>query len=71
MSGVLLPVTPEKISYKIKNNNKTIDLMNGSSINVLRQPGLTEISFKALIPCRKYPYYKNKKRPIKGIKKNI
>ena len=56
MSGVLLPVTPEKISYKIKNNNKTIDLMNGSSINVLRQPGLTEISFKALIPCRKYPF---------------
>lgn len=56
MSGVLLPVTPEKISYKIKNNNKTVDLMNGSSINVLRQPGLTEISFKALIPCRKYPF---------------
>lgn len=56
ISGVLLPVPPEKISYKIKNNNKTIDLMNGGSVNVLRQPGLTEVSFTAVIPARKYPF---------------
>lgn len=51
MAGILLPVPPEKISYKIKNNNKTIDLVNGGALNVLRQPGLTEISFTLLIPC--------------------
>lgn len=56
LAGVPLPVPPEKISYKIKNNNKTTDLMNGSSINVLRQPGLTDISFTVLIPARKYPF---------------
>jgi LysM repeat protein len=56
MAGILLPVPPEKISYKIKNNNKTIDLVNGGAVNVLRQPGLTDVSFTLLIPCRKYPF---------------
>lgn len=51
-----MPVAPEKITYKIKNNNKAIDLMNGGALNVLRQPGLTEISFTLLIPARKYPF---------------
>ena len=51
-----MPVAPEKITYKIKNNNKAIDLMNGGALNVLRQPGLTEISFTLLIPACKYPF---------------
>ena len=41
-----LPVTPSKLSVKIKGNNKTLALVNEGDINFLRSPGLTEISFE-------------------------
>lgn len=61
IGNTLLPVTPDKLSIKIKNNNKTIDLINNTEINILKNPGLTEIEFKALLPNVKYPFaiYKN------------
>ena len=45
-----LPVTPSKLSVKIKGNNKTLTLVNEGDINFLRSPGLTEISFEILLP---------------------
>ena len=51
-----LPVTPSKLDIKIKNNNKTINLINEGEVNVLKLPGLTEISFDALIPQTRYPF---------------
>lgn len=51
-----LPITPSKLDIKIKNNNKTINLINEGDVNVLKLPGLTEISFDALIPQVKYPF---------------
>lgn len=45
-----LPVTPQKLSLKIKGGNKTLTLVNEGEINFLRQPGLTEISFDVLLP---------------------
>ena len=45
-----LPVTPSKLSVKIKGNNKTLTLVNKGDINFLRSPGLTEISFEMLLP---------------------
>lgn len=45
-----LPVTPSKLSVKIKGNNKTLTLVNEGDINFLRSPGLTEISFEMLLP---------------------
>ena len=59
MDGVELPVTPSKLSTKIKNNNKTINLINEGDINILKQPGLTDISFEALIPQTNYVFAKN------------
>lgn len=53
---VVLPVAPSKITMKIGNNNKTLDLINGGEINFLRTPGLTEYSFDFLIPHAKYPF---------------
>ena len=49
MDGVQLPVTPSKLDTKIKSNNKTINLINEGDVNILKLPGLTEISFEALI----------------------
>lgn len=50
LDGVLLPITPQKLTVKIKGSNKTLTLVNESDINFLRAPGLTEISFDAVLP---------------------
>lgn len=47
---LLLPVTPQKLTTKIKGNNKTLTLVNEGDINFLRSPGLTEISFDVVLP---------------------
>lgn len=51
-----LPVTPSKLEYKIGSKNETMDLMGLGEINILKGPGLTEISFEALLPAVKYPF---------------
>jgi LysM repeat protein len=56
LDGVLFPVTPSKIDMKIKGQNKTMNLINDSQINILKNPALTEISFKALLPAVRYPF---------------
>lgn len=61
IGNMLLPVSPEKLTVKIKNGNKTYNLMNEGEINVLKKPGLTEIEFEVLLPNREYLFavYKN------------
>lgn len=56
LDGVLLPITPSKIQTKIKNQNKTINLINDGEVNVLKSPGLTEVSFDVLLPQVRYPF---------------
>ncbi len=61
LDKMLLPITPSKLEIKIKNKNKTYDLINEGEINVLKNAGLSEISFEATFPNVKYPFavYKN------------
>ena len=56
MGDVLLPITPEKFTWKVKNANKTMTLINEGEINFLKDAGLTEFEFDALIPSVKYPF---------------
>ena len=56
LGNMLLPVAPDKLTLKVNNNNKTYDLINEQEINVLKNPGLTDIEFKALLPNVKYPF---------------
>jgi hypothetical protein len=56
INNVLLPVTPSKLSVKIKNQNKTVNLVDGSEYNVLRLQGLSEYSFDCLLPRYGYPF---------------
>ena len=65
LGDTLLPVAPDKLTLKINNKNKTYDLINNQEINVLKNPGLTEIEFKALLPNTKYPFatYKSNYQP--------
>jgi hypothetical protein len=61
LDKILLPVAPSKLQVKIKNANKTINLINDGEINIIKKPGLSEVSFDILIPHVKYPFavYKN------------
>lgn len=60
----LLPVTPEKLQIKINNANKTVTLINGEQVNLLKKPELTDIEFECLLPQVRYPFavYKSKFR---------
>lgn len=52
----LLPVTPEKLTISIENQNKTVNLINEGEINLLKKAGLTEVEFECEIPQVKQPY---------------
>ncbi|MEC1716600.1 LysM peptidoglycan-binding domain-containing protein [Schinkia azotoformans] len=56
LDGVRLPVAPSKMTTKIKNQNKTINLINDGEVNILKEAGLTEVSFDVLLPQVKYPF---------------
>ena len=56
MDGMLLPVTPPSLKISVGSTNKTVTLINEGEINILKSPSLTEITFKARFPMRKYPY---------------
>ena len=56
MDSMLLPVAPSKLNINIDNKNKTLVLINDGEVNILKKPGLTDISFTALLPQTKYPF---------------
>lgn len=56
LDGVLLPVTPSALTVKIANQNKTVKLVNEGEVNLLKLPGLSKISFSALLPNQRYPF---------------
>ncbi len=53
---MLLPIPPEKMNIKVGGKNKTMSLINGQEINILKSQGLKEISFEFMIPHTKYPF---------------
>lgn len=56
MRNILCPVTPSKLQLKIKNQNKTMNLISGEEVNILKNAGLTEVSYDLLLPNVKYPF---------------
>lgn len=56
MGQTQLPVPPGKLQLKINNKNKTITLINDGEVNILKNPGLTEVSFEVLLPNSRYPF---------------
>lgn len=56
MGKVLCPIAPSQLQLKIENKNKTMTLINEGEINILKQAGLTDISFDLLLPNVKYPF---------------
>ena len=60
LDTVLLPVAPSRLQLKVRNQNKTVTLINEGEVGILRQAGLSEIQFPALIPQVEYPFAKYK-----------
>lgn len=56
LDGLRLPVTPERLDTNVRNKNKTVTLLSGDEINILKSPGLTEINFTMMIPSQEYPF---------------
>lgn len=58
MGSVLLPIAPEKFTWKINGANKTMTLINEGEVNFLRDAKLTNFEFDALIPAVQYSFAK-------------
>lgn len=56
MAGTLMPVTPSKVKVKVNSQNETLTLINGEEINILKAPGLTDVSFDLMLPQVSYPF---------------
>ena len=70
IDGMELPIAPQKLTVKIKGNNKTLTLINEGDINFLRAPGLTEITFDAGLPMLgQYSFANGYRRPDSYLNK--
>lgn len=70
IGGMELPIAPQKLTVKIKGNNKTLTLINEGDINFLRAPGLTEITFDAVLPMLgQYSFANGYRRPDSYLNK--
>lgn len=56
LDKVLVPITPSKVKMKINNQNEAMNLISGEEINILKSPGLTDVSFDLLLPQAPYPF---------------
>ncbi|HHQ8683294.1 TPA: LysM peptidoglycan-binding domain-containing protein [Clostridioides difficile] len=64
LDGVQLPITPGKLEIKTTNKNKTVDLINDGEVNILKTPGLSEISFEAEFTHNKLPFCRGAFRDV-------
>lgn len=55
-----LPYAPSELTVTIGSNNKTVELINGSEINILKNPKLTRIKFEIELPRGRQYAFANK-----------
>jgi LysM repeat protein len=64
ISGWELPYAPSELTTTVNSKNETYELIDGTDINVLKSPGLTEFSFEIDLPNGKqYPFATTYRRP--------
>jgi nucleoid-associated protein YgaU len=54
------PYAPSELKITIGSNNKTVDLISGNPINILKSPKLTEIEFEIELPRGRQYAFANK-----------
>lgn len=57
--GAEVPITPGSVKFNYEGNNKSYTLIDEGEINVLKLPGLQEITFEILLPTQEYPFANN------------
>lgn len=55
----LLPISPSQIITEVESGSKSVILIDGSEVNILKNPKLTVIKVNFLIPQKKYPFLIN------------
>lgn len=61
-----IPIPPAEMTTNIAGKNETIDLIGKGEVNIIKPPGLTEVSFKFMLPNSNYPF--NQSTLFKGRK---
>lgn len=56
LGEIKLPVAPSKVAIGMGSLNKTLTVVEGKEINILKSPRLRTIEFDALIPNSDYPF---------------
>ena len=56
IDGALMPITPSKVKVKINNQNKTLTLISGEEINILKEAKMTDVYFDVVLPQVPYPF---------------
>lgn len=56
LDDLMIPVPPEKMQLKVKNRNKTVELIDNTEVNLIKSAGLTEIAFDIRLPGDARPY---------------
>ena len=51
-----IPIPPAEMTTTIAGKNETIDLIGKGEVNIIKPPGLTEVSFKFMLPNSNYPF---------------
>ena len=59
LDGLILPITPKKLTLQIENKNEVINIINVGDINIIKYPGLSTFSFEFLVPAYKYHFAKD------------
>lgn len=68
LGGILLPITPSKLDIVQNSGNKSMILMDGSQINILKGVLLREISFQFEIPLVRVLHARYKKGRVRSAK---
>lgn len=55
IDGLLMPIAPEEYKIKVNGKNKVVSLLNGNDLNLIKGPGLTEITAKIRLPSNDFP----------------
>ena len=56
LNSMQIPIPPPSMTTSINGKNETIDLIGAGEVNIIKPPGLTDWSFKILLPNNDYPF---------------
>jgi hypothetical protein len=56
MGTMQIPIPPKELVTTINGKNETMDLLGKGEVNIIKPAGLTDVTFKFLLPNSDYPF---------------